>query len=84
MREAKDDSIPFPGLLLSDRLGPRQVWNYAKTSKRGAAEVVMFLDDVEIFRGGLKKNKAGRKMVRRGYTFVTLIILHFLRVLLCQ
>lgn len=32
-----------------------KVWNYAKTPSRGAAECVMYLDDVEIFRGPLRK-----------------------------
>jgi hypothetical protein len=40
-----------------------QVWNYSKTSRRGAADVVMYLDDVEIFRGGLRKNKASKRLV---------------------
>ena len=32
-----------------------KVWNYAKTPSRGAAECVMYLDDVEIFRGPLRE-----------------------------
>jgi hypothetical protein len=31
-----------------------QVWNYAKSPERGVSQCVMYLDDVEIFRGEIR------------------------------
>ena len=32
-----------------------QVWNYGKSAERGASQCVMYLDDVEIYRGELRE-----------------------------